>query len=255
MEYDVLIVSLAAFFAGFIDAIVGGGGLIQVPIMFLVFPQMPVSVVIGTNRSASFVGTLMAGYQYAKSTPIMWKVVFFAGITAAICAYLGALLASFISATLLKPIILVLIISLGIYSFFNKNLGQHNRTPVLDNNLLLKSLFLGALMGFYNGLIGPGTGTLLVFGFIAWLKFSFLGGSGISKFVNVVADCASLIFFLINGFVLFHLALPMLLCNLLGAYLGSRLAILKGNSFIRIMFLVVVMCLSIRLGYDLFFKS
>jgi len=252
MDYLIVLASLAAFFAGFVDAIVGGGGLVQVPAMFVLFPQMPVSVVIGTNRTASFVGTLVAGYQYARKIAIPWRVVASAGIGAAIFAYAGAFFASLIAPNLLKPVMLFVMLLLVIYTIFNKELGRSTTSPTENIALLFKSFVLGACLGFYNGFIGPGTGTLLVFGFSAWLKFSFLSGSGISKFVNAIADIASLVFFLMKGLVLFHIALPMLVCNVAGSYLGSRLAMLKGNAFIRIVFLCVVASLMMKFGYDWF---
>jgi uncharacterized membrane protein YfcA len=113
---------------------------------------------------------------------------------------------------------------------------------------------LGIVLGFYNGFVGPGTGTLLVFGFVMWLRFNFLEGSGIAKFVNVAADVSSLVFFIVKGLILFQLALPMLVCNVLGSYIGSRLAVLKGSTFIRLMFIVIVLGLMCRFAYDLFLK-
>ncbi len=255
MDYLILLASIFAFFAGFIDAVVGGGGLVQVPAMFILFPQMPVSMVIGTNRTASFVGTLVAGYQYSRKVVIPWRVVCSAGIGASVCAYVGALFASNLPANLLKPIMLVVMFLLMLYTFFNKSLGQEENDPQENKLLLWNSLLLGSLMGFYNGFIGPGTGTLLVFGFVVWLKFSFLRGSGISKFVNAMADIASLVFFLLKGFVDFQIALPMLVCNVAGSYCGSRLAVLKGNAFVRLFFLLVVMSLMIKFGYDWFLAS
>lgn len=254
MDFLMFLACLAAFSAGFIDAIVGGGGLIQAPAMFLIYPQMPVLAVIGTNRTASLMGTLMAGYQYARKIPIPWRIVFSAGVGAVVCAYLGAQLASHLPPKTLKSILLVLMTVLALYTFFNKGLGQGERKPIENKRLFGKSLLLGAIIGFYNGFVGPGTGTLLVFGFVIWLKFNFLEGSGISKFVNVIADVSSLIFFLLNGLVVFYLALPMIFCNVAGSYLGSRLAVLKGSAFIRIIFMCIVSVLVGKFGYDLWIE-
>ena len=250
MDYLTLLACLAAFSAGFMDAIVGGGGLIQAPAMFIIFPKMPVLMVIGTNRASSIVGTFTAGIQYARKISIAWKVVVFAGIGAVIFAYLGAYLANLIPQKTLKGIMILVMCVLAVYTFLNKGMGQHENTPIEDKTLHYKSIILGAIIGFYNGLIGPGTGTLLVFAFVIGLKFSFLQGSGISKFVNVIADAASLFYFLTQGLVLLSLALPMMFCNITGSYLGSRLAVWKGNAFIRIVFLVVVVLLMLKFGYD-----
>lgn len=250
LDYILILTGLAAFVAGFVDAIVGGGGLVQAPAMLILYPQLSVLTVIGTNRLSSFSGTLMAGYQYARKFQMPWKVILYAGIGATICAYIGALYASFLPEKSLKILLLVVMTLLAVYTFFKKELGQTGAEVQETPALLYKSLLLGAVIGFYNGFVGPGTGTLLVFGFVVGLRFSFLQGSGIAKFVNVIADISSLAFFLFQGLVLFHLALPMLVCNVLGSYLGSRLAVLKGSSFIRIMFIAVVTALIGKFGYD-----
>lgn len=253
MDFLLILACFAAFSAGFIDSIVGGGGLIQAPAMFVIYPQMPVLSVIGTNRTSSLVGTLVAGYQYARKIHIPWKIVVFAGIGAVSCAYVGAQLASYLPPKLLKIILLILMTMLALYSFFNKGLGQNLQKPVESNALFWKSFVLGALIGFYNGFVGPGTGTLLVFGFVVWLKFNFLEGSGISKFVNVLADVSSLFFFIFKGLIVLYLAIPMIFCNMAGSYLGSRLAVLKGSSFIRFIFITVVTALIARFAYDLWY--
>jgi hypothetical protein len=237
--------------AGFVDSIVGGGGLVQVPALFVLFPQFSVPQVIGTNRFASFAGTGMAAYQYARKVPIPWKVVLWTSIGAAGCSYLGATLSGLIRAEVLKPVILILMVLIAVYTFQKKELGQAQQLKVSLAKIPLFGLGLGMLTGFYNGLIGPGTGSLLVFGFVSLLGFSFLAGSGIAKFVNVIADMASLVFFLYHGYVLFHIALPMMLCNILGSYLGSRLAILRGNGFVRTVFMLVIFVLIMRFGYDI----
>jgi hypothetical protein len=114
------------------------------------------------------------------------------------------------------------------------------------------ALLVGMATGFYNGFVGPGTGSLLVFGFVSLIGYEFLRASAIAKIINVVADIASLIFFIWQGYVEFEIAFPMMACNVLGAFLGSRLALLRGNSFVRIVFLVVVFGLILRFGYDVF---
>ncbi len=244
-----LLLPLIAFVAGFIDAIVGGGGLVQVPSLFILFPQFPVSMIIGSNRFASFMGTSVAAYQYATKVEIPWKSVGCAGVGAAFCAYLGAEFSSLISANVLKPIVLVLMVAIAIYTYRKKDLGTSEHFRVI--HILPWSFLIGAATGFYNGFVGPGTGSLLVFGFVSLIGYNFLTGSAIAKFVNVIADIASLIFFLINGFVNFKIALPMMVFNMLGSWVGSRLAIWRGNEFVRLLFLVVVGALILRFGYDL----
>lgn len=245
-----IVLPLAAFLAGFVDAVVGGGGLVQVPSLFILFPQFPVPMIIGSNRFASFMGTSVAAYQYAQKVKIPWKTVVYAGICSATFAYLGAEFSSIISEKFLKPIVLILMTLIAIYTYQKKKLGSTEHFKV--SNIALWSSLIGIMTGFYNGFVGPGTGSLLVFGFVSIVGYSFLTGSAISKFVNVVADIASLVFFVLNGFVNYKVALPMMIFNMLGSYAGSKMAILKGSEFVRIFFIVVVTALIIRFGYDVF---
>ncbi|PLK44130.1 TSUP family transporter [Emticicia sp. TH156] len=250
MSETTVLACIAAFFAGFIDSIVGGGGLVQVPALFILFPGYSVPQVIGTNRFASFMGTAVAGYQYAKKVKIPWKTVIYAGLGAAVMSYSGALISSLMSARILKPTILVLMSVIALYTYRKKNLGHEEKLRFSLAVVPRYSLLIGMAIGFYNGFVGPGTGSLLVFGFVSMIGYSFLSASAISKVINVIADVASLIFFVSKGFVVFQIAFPMMLCNMAGAYVGSRIAILRGNSFVRVIFLVVVFGLILRFGYD-----
>jgi hypothetical protein len=243
-----------AFLAGFIDSIVGGGGLVQIPAFFVLYPQLSVPNIIGTNRLASAVGTSVAAWNYSRSVPIPWKTVLYAGVTAAVFSYLGATVQSLLPSSVLKPIILVLIVVIAIYTYRKKDFGHQEHFNVAPEKLKWWAAGIGATLGFYNGFIGPGTGSLLVFGFVSVIGYSFLSASAISKIINVVADASSLIFFLMHKYVLFHLTLPMMACNVAGSYLGSRMAVLRGNAFIRRVFLVVVAGIVARFAWDVFFK-
>ena len=250
---DLFYICAAALAAGFIDAVVGGGGLVQVPALFILFPHFPVSKIIGTNRFASFMGTAVAAYQYGQKVPIPWPTVLYAGAGAGVMSFAGATVSSYIRAEVLKPIILVLMLLIGGYSFFNKTLGQSENLRVLRVQIPIYGLIIGMTTGFYNGFVGPGTGSLLVFGFVSIVGFSFLMSSAVSKIINVIADVASLVFFLANDFVDFKIALPMMACNMIGSLVGSRMALLRGNSFVRTMFLAVIFGLILRFGYGILF--
>jgi uncharacterized membrane protein YfcA len=251
-DLEIYIASLAAFVAGFVDSIVGGGGLVQVPALFILFPHFSVSQVIGTNRFASFVGTSVAGYQYGRKVAVPWRIVVIAASGTAVMSYLGATMASYMKAEFLKPLILLLMTAIAVYTYSNKKLGHHESLPVSVIRLQWYALLVGMATGFYNGFVGPGTGSLLVFGFVSLIGYEFLRASAIAKIVNVAADIASLIFFIWQGYVAFEIALPMMACNVLGAFLGSRLALLRGNSFVRVIFLAVIFGLILRFGYDVF---
>lgn len=248
---SIFLACLAALLAGFIDSIVGGGGLVQAPALFILFPNFSVPQIIGTNRFASFMGTGVAGYQYAKKVKIPLKTVLFAGIGAGIMSYLGALMSSLMSEQILKPTILILMTLIAIYTYRKKDLGQESNHRFELSKIPIYGLLIGMTTGFYNGFVGPGTGSLLVFGFVSIIGYNFLTASAISKVVNVVADICSLIFFVKNGYIAYEIALPMMVCNMTGSYIGSRMALLRGNGFIRILFLVVVFGLILRFGYDI----
>ncbi len=245
-----LLLCFFAFLAGFIDSIVGGGGLVQVPAFFVLYPHLSVQNIIGTNRLASAVGTSVAAWNYAKSVKMPWNTILYAGFGAAVMSYLGAKVQSLLPTSVLKPIILLLIVAIAVYTYRKKDFGHAEQFKVSLNNLPYWALGIGAVLGFYNGFVGPGTGSLLVFGFVSVIGYNFLQASAISKVVNVVADVFSLSYFLTHKYVLFHLALPMMACNVAGSWLGSRMAVLRGNAFIRKVFIVVVSGIILRFAWD-----
>lgn len=250
MDYHLVLLCLFAFLAGFIDSIVGGGGLVQIPAFFVLYPQLSVSHIIGTNRLAGVVGTSVAAWNYSRSVRIPWKTVFYAGIGAAVCSYIGATLQSMLPSNVLKPIMLVLIIAIGIFTYSKKEFGLKDHFKYPEHQIPYVAVLIGMVLGFYNGFVGPGTGSLLVFGFVSVIGYSFLNASASAKVVNVIADSASLVFLLSHHFVLFELALPMMVCNVAGSYTGSRMAVLRGNAFMRRVFIVVVGGIVLRFAWD-----
>jgi uncharacterized membrane protein YfcA len=250
MDWSLTLLCAFAFLAGFIDSIVGGGGLVQVPAFFVLYPTLPVPNVIGTNRLASAVGTTVAALNYARRVEIPWRAVLFAALGAAMLSYLGATVQSKLPSTVLKPIILVLIVAIAAYTYRKKDFGHRTHDRVSAERLPWYALAIGIVLGFYNGFVGPGTGSLLVFAFVSVLGYTFLTASPAAKIVNVVADVTSLVFFLVHKYVLFKLALPMMVCNVAGSYAGSRMAMLRGNEFVRRVFIVVVVGIVLRFSYD-----
>ena len=251
MDYHLLLICGAALLAGFVDSIVGGGGLVQVPALFILFPHFEIPRIIGTNRFSSFMGTAVAGYQYSKKVEIPWKTVIYAGIGAGVMAFLGAKISDIVDEKILKPVILVLMTAIAIYTFKKKDLGQDEMLKFELAKVPLYGLIIGSSAGFYNGFVGPGTGSLLVFGFVSVIGYGFLKASAISKIVNVIADVCSLGYFIVEGYVQYEIAIPMMICNMAGSYLGSKMAILKGNEFVRNFFLVVIFALILRFGWDI----
>lgn len=251
---ELLIVCIAAFAAGFIDAIVGGGGLVQTPVMLITFPHAPVAHLLGTVKIPSFCGTAVSAYQYSKRIDIRWKLVGWVALAAFVAALFGSYMVSVLNNQVLKPIILAVLIIVALFTYTRKGLGhQHDEIPFAE--ALWKGIIAGLLIGFYDGFIGPGTGSFLVLVFITIIGHDFMHASAHAKMVNLATNLASILYFGATGNILFHLALPMAVCNMAGGWAGTRMALLKGNKFIRIFFLLVVTGTIIRFAWDIFFNK
>ncbi len=250
MDPGMFFLFIIAFMAGFIDSIVGGGGLIQLPALLIFLPQFPVATVFGTNKMVSICGTGTATLQYSRHVKIPWKSALITAGTAFIFSMLGARTVSLIDAQILRPIIIVLLIIMAVYIFIQKDLGSISSLHLSSQQQTLFGVLAGAAIGFYDGFFGPGTGSFLIFAFIAFLGYNFIVASASAKIVNFATNLAALIFFALNGNILFYIALPMAIFNILGALVGTRMAILKGNRFVRVLFLIVVVGVIIKLILD-----
>jgi uncharacterized membrane protein YfcA len=252
--FTLLILGLAAFGAGFVDAVVGGGGLIQLPALFAAFPTAMPASLFGTNKAAAIVGTLSAAIQYKRRVSIAWSVVLPGTLAALIGAWMGAHAVSWMPPALLRPLILVLLIAVALYTFVRKDMGMTERGGAvsLPAHAPVIAALIGGTMGFYDGFFGPGTGSFLIFLFVRFLGMDFLHASASAKILNVATNAAALVYFAANLTLLWTLAAIMAACNLSGALLGSRLAIRHGTRFVRAMFLAVVVALIAKLGVDTF---
>ena len=253
-ETTTAVLCAAAFFAGFVDAIVGGGGLIQVPALLIMLPGAPLASVFGTNKLASVSGTSMALWQIARKVAVPWTTVLPAALISAIFAFLGARAVSLLNPAVLKPVILVLLIGVAIYTFMRKDMGALHAPSRSQSTEKLIAAGIGAVLGFYEGFFGPGTGSFLIFAFIGLLGFEFMVASASAKVCNIAMNLAALSYFASTGNVIYELAIPMAVCNVAGSLLGARLALKKGAKFIRIAFLVVMGALIMRYAYDVFYK-
>jgi len=252
--YIIIILCIASFFAGFIDAIVGGGGLIQTPVALLVLPHVPVASIIGTLKIPGFSGTSMATYYYLKKVKIDWKLFGILALVSFVFAFIGSNLLTIVPNDFMKPILLLVLVSLLIYTYFKKDFGQFTISKLSKKQVYLVAIGISMFLGFYDGFIGPGTGSLLIMAFVAFLGFDFMQSSAYAKLVNLATNIGSITLFVLKGKIIWSVAVPMAICNVTGAWLGARLAISKGNQFIRIFFLVVVGLMLLRFAYDVFFK-
>ncbi len=259
MFYDlstvtVALLFLAMFSAGFVDAIAGGGGLIQTPAMLLAFPNNnPVSVV-GTSKTAAFFGTTTAAIKYRKSIKTDPKLLIAMVIPAFVGASCGALLASHISAQSFKSAIFFMMIAIFIYTLIKPDLGKVQVQKHSNKKLMYIGGAAAFVIGFYDGLIGPGTGTMLMIFLVAVMGYAFVGASAIAKVVNAMTNLASIIVVGLRVGILWKIGLFLAIANLAGGYVGSHIAIKKGSGFVRIFYLIVTGLLIMRLGYSLYIE-
>jgi len=239
---DWYILAPAAFFAGMVDAVVGGGGLIQIPVLLGQFPQTAIPTLFGTNKVASIAGTGAALWRYARAVRIPWGIVLPATAAALPGAWLGAALVAWISRDAMRPLIIVLMIAVALYTFLRKDLGQQSK-HVSQRGERWKGAAFGFVIGLYDGFFGPGTGSFLIFGFVRVFGMDFIQGSAGAKVVNFATNLSAIAFFASHGPILWQIGLIMAACNLAGSYFGTRLALKHGAGFIRKAFLGVVIVL------------
>jgi len=242
-----------ALLAGFIDSIVGGGGLVQFPATLISLPNTPLASLFGTNKIASISGTTISAYSYAKRVQFNYRLIIFISAFAFIASYFGAKTVTILDPNKLKPTILVLMILIAIYTFIKKDLGSSKVIQISKQQQNIGGLVVGVLVGFYDGFMGPGAGSLYVLGFVSILGFDFLHASAYSKIINWVTNFSALTVFIKDGHYILEVALLMAIFNILGNVVGTRMAISKGNGFIRLVFMTVVSMMILRYGYEVFF--
>ena len=251
----IILLCIAAFAAGFVDAIVGGGGLIQTPMGLILLPQLPVSTVVGSLKIPAFSGTAFAAAQYVKKVTINWKLLLPMMVLAMLSSFAGSSLLTLMHNDFMKPVLLVVLSLVAIYTFIKKDFGQHKEKTHSPTLHIVYSLLISLVIGFYDGFIGPGAGSFLVLAFVVLMGYDFLHASANAKMVNLATNFGSILLFVLKGKIIWAIAIPMALCNAAGGFTGAKLAINKGNKFIRIFFLIIVVGTLIRFAYDVFFKS
>ena len=245
---------LAAFLAGFVDAVVGGGGLITIPALMIGLPGQSWPVISGTNKVVACTGTTFAAAQFVHSRILRWQEMVGPVIAAMGGAAIGVAMAYFLSGRFepyLRPAMVVLMIAMLAWTLLKPDAGQLHAPRFGLSHQRLLALVISFFMGFYDGLFGPGTGSLLIFLFVAVLGFDFLRASALAKSVNWASNIASLILFLSQGSWVPTVALSMAVGNGLGGYLGARTALAKGSAWVRIVFIFVVGALILRLGWQI----
>jgi len=241
---------LAAFLAGGVDAVVGGGGLIQIPALFALHPGEPAATLFGTNKCASIVGTANATWRYARRVEMPWRTILPAAAAAFAFSYAGAAAVAWLPKDAVRPLILALLVFAAVYTLQRKDFGQAHAPAHAGHRELIYAILLGGVIGFYDGFFGPGTGSFLIFLFVRFFGFDFLHASAGAKVVNVATNLAALAYFVPNGYWLPVLAAAMAAANLGGSMAGTWLALRHGSGLIRRVFLLVVGVLIVRFAWD-----
>ncbi|MDH4060014.1 MAG: TSUP family transporter [Aquincola sp.] len=251
---ELAMVALAAGLAGFVDAIVGGGGLVLVPALFALYPQAMPATLLGTNKGGAVWGTAWATLQYARRVTLRWGTLWPAVVTALLGSFVGAWVVTLVSAEGLKRALPFVLAAVLVYTLARKDMGRNHAPRFAGAREAAWASGLGAVVGVYDGFFGPGTGSFFVFLFVRTLGYDFLHASACAKLLNTATNAAALALFAWKGHVWWHLALVIALANVAGSLVGTRLALKHGAGFVRGVFIMVVAALIAKTGYDAFLR-
>jgi len=252
--FDFALLAVAAFVAGLVDAVVGGGGLIQIPAIFAVFPKEVPATLLGTNKLASMCGTTVAAVRYARRVQVAWSAAAPAAVAAFVMAFAGAWTVTRVPADFVRSLLPLVLLAVAVYTFKKKDFGSVHAPLHSGMTERLLAMGVGGFIGFYDGFFGPGTGSFLLFLFVRFFGFDFLGASAAAKVVNVACNVSALIWFGYSGHLIWKLAALMAVCQVAGSLIGTRLALKHGSGFVRKLFLVVVSLLIVKTAYDSFIR-
>lgn len=251
---ELLLVALASVLAGFVDAIVGGGGLILVPALFAVFPTAHPATLFGTNKSASIWGTGVAAVRFGRRVEMDWGTLLPAAAAGFVGSFTGAWAVTLMSPGYLRKLLPFVLLAVLLYTLVRKDLGHAHAPRLAGRRQLAVACAIGFGLGCYDGFFGPGTGSFFVFLFVRLLGYDFLHGSAAAKLLNAATNAAALILFAWKGHVWWHFMLALAVANVGGSLLGAHLALKHGASFVRVVFLLVVSALILKTGYDAFIR-
>lgn len=243
-----LLLALAALSAGFVDAVVGGGGLIQLPALLLALPGATPAQVLATNKLGSICGTTVSSATYYRRVQPDPRTFLPLMLLAFLGSVGGAFVASHIPRSAFEPIVLVALVLVGAWVLFKPTLGRESLLRFSGHRHTAAAMATGLAVGFYDGALGPGTGSFFVIGLVGLLGYNFLDASAKAKMANWATNLGALCVFVPQGVVLWKVGLVIGLCNLVGGYLGARVAVARGSGFVRVFFIVVVAAFIVRIG-------
>jgi len=225
-----------------------------VPALFAAYPAAAPATLLGTNKSASVWGTAFAAVQFSRRVQIHWAVVWPAALAALAGSFIGAWTVTQIDPGFLRKLLPFILLGVLLYTLAKKNLGEVHAPRHTRAQATAIGCLIGALIGWYDGFFGPGTGSFFIFLLVRFLGYDFLNASASAKVLNVATNAAALALFAVKGHVWWHLGLVMALANVAGSLVGARLALKHGAGFVRGVFLVVVSALILKTGYDAFLR-
>jgi uncharacterized membrane protein YfcA len=247
---DFVMLGCAAFLAGLVDAVVGGGGLIQLPVLFSVFPREVPATLLGTSKLAGIFGTSAAAVNYARRVRVAWSAAAPAALAAFALSFAGAYTVTKVPGDFVRALLPCVLLAVAVYTFKKKDFGSIHAPVHSGMTERMVAVGMGACIGFYDGFFGPGTGSFLIFLYVRFFGFDFLSASAAAKVVNVACNLSALMWFGYSGHLLWQLGLLMAVCQVAGSLVGTRLAIRHGSVFVRKLFLVVVTVLILKTTYD-----
>ena len=246
---NLILLCIAGFFAALVDSIAGGGGLISVPAFMLA--GLPPRLTLGTNKFSATTASFTSSIKFIKSGKVKFDILKYLIPFTLIGAALGVYTNQKINEKFLYPMVLILILFVGIYSFFSKSVGlEYN-----FKGITVKTIFLGIMLafslGFYDGFFGPGTGSFLIFGLISIFGFDFLRASSNAKILNFISNITSLIIFALYKQIDYSYGIPVAIFMILGAQVGTKLAITKGSKLIKPIFITMSLAVAIKMLYKM----
>ncbi len=251
---ELALVALASLFAGCVDAIVGGGGLILVPALFGMYPGAAPATLLGTNKGSGIWGTAWATWQFSRRVRLPWGALLPAALAAFAGSFAGAWALTLASPDGLRKALPFVLLAVLAYTLARKDLGRRHAPRQVGARQALMASVIGASVGFYDGFFGPGTGSFFVFLFVRLLGFDFLNASAGAKLLNTATNAAALLLLGLKGHVWWHVAAVLALANVAGSLIGTRLALRHGAGFVRGAFIAVVAALIAKTGWDAFMR-
>lgn len=251
---EMLVLTGASLLAGFVDSIVGGGGLILVPALFAVFPGAPPATLLGTNKSASIWGTAASAAQFSQRVTIRWSALWPAALLGFAGSMAGAWAVTVFPGEFLRKLLPLILVAILIYTVMRKDMGRHHAPRYTGRAETLATCTIGLTIGAYDGFFGPGTGSFLVFLFVRWMGYDFLNASASAKLINTMTNAAALLLLAMKGHVWWHYGLVMAVANVIGSLAGTRVALKHGAGFVRVVFIFVVSALILKTAYDAFLR-